>query len=111
MTSEERKQKISALERRKKGFMQNRSITAVVFALILYDTIKAGREDNPAWYFYLIMGIMLACLVFIAIRGTLATKKADKELNELVEEEKAEKEKEEQITAADETENAGESEN
>ena len=80
MTEQEQKTKIETLERRKKGFIQNRAITAAAFLLILYDLIKTALQNKPSWQFYFFMILLLVAFVGIALYGTWNIKKIDKEI-------------------------------
>ena len=77
MTEQEKKDRIALLEKKKKGFEQNRTISVVVLGLIGYDTWKSFNESAPVWYFFLIMGLLMAAVTAIIIRDSIQIKKIE----------------------------------
>jgi hypothetical protein len=75
MLEQERKDRISLLERKKKGFEQNKNISILVICLLGYDTWKSSIKDKPEWYFFLLMFILMLALTGIIIRDFIQIKK------------------------------------
>jgi hypothetical protein len=75
MTEQEKKDRIGLLERKRKGFEQNRNIAVLVICLLGYDTWKSSIKNKPEWYFFLVMFILMLALIGIIIRDIIQIKK------------------------------------
>ncbi len=83
MDTEER---ISKLTARKRGFERNRNLCLIVLALLSWNVWTAHNEDSPPWYFYLIMGAIIATVIGVGIYGHLTAQKIAAEIEEAQEE-------------------------
>lgn len=71
----ELEKEIEKFTKRKQDFERNRNICAVVFVLIAYNLYQGYKNDQPALWFYIVMGTCLAVCAFICYYDTKMVKK------------------------------------
>lgn len=76
--------KIDALTKRKQSFERNRNLCAIVAAVIIYNMWQAYDLDNPEWWFWLLMGGLVAIAIGIGVYDFIKIKKIKAELEPLL---------------------------
>ncbi|MCQ2579123.1 MAG: hypothetical protein MJ159_00320 [Treponemataceae bacterium] len=89
MEIKELENKVETLTKKKQGYDRNRSICALVIAIIGYYIYQAYKTDNPQWWFYAIMAAIILISAAILVFDCLQIKKISQELKPFEDELKA----------------------
>ncbi len=71
----ELEKKIELLTKKKQDFERNRTLCVIVFVLLAYYTYQGYKNDQPAFWFYILMGVLLAVCAGICYYDTMQVKK------------------------------------
>lgn len=86
MEIKELENKVEALNKKKQGYDRNRSICALVIAIIGYYIYQAYKTDDPQWWFWVIMAAIILISAGILVFDCLKIQKISQELKPFEEE-------------------------
>lgn len=83
MTITEINEQIDKAMARQKSFQTNRTLSGLVCVFLVYNIYKAVKDESPALWFFIVMGLFIAVAVFLVIFDTKRINQAKAELEEL----------------------------
>lgn len=79
----QKEQRVCALSKRKVGLDRNASLCAIVLAMLCYNTYSAFNNDDPAIWFYIVMGLLIIACIAVAAYDLINSRKCKAELETL----------------------------
>lgn len=83
MTITEINEQIDKAMARQKSFQTNRTLSGLVCVFLVYNIYKAVKDESPALWFFIVMGLFIAVAVFLVVFDTKRINQAKAELEEL----------------------------
>lgn len=71
----ELEKEIELLTKKKQDFERNRTLCVIVFVLLAYYTYQGYKNDQPAFWFYILMVVLLVVCAAICYYDTMQVKK------------------------------------